>query len=199
MCIIIAKPIGANLPPIEHIRQSFNNNSHGFACMWVNKKEKIEHYKTMSLLKCISFYKYLLEDKEKWKGIPMTFHFRLATHGSKNIQNCHAFMDDCKTVGFQHNGVLGLDVPKGMDITDSEYFFKFLFLPLYKLNKNEMNFDHVIDNMRGSGWDRFAFLRKNKIHLYGVFSELNGCYYSNRTYEPNKYNFHYNKINGYGV
>lgn len=193
MCIIIAKPISVCLPPINHIKESFKSNPDGFACMWTNKKGKIQDYKTMNILDCLSFYRQLLQDENKWKETPMTFHFRLATHGSRGIQNCHAFMDDHKTVGFQHNGILNFNVPESMDITDSEYFFKFLFIPLYKLNKNEMNFDHVIQNLKGS-FDKFVFLQKDKLYLFGMFHEDGGCFYSNRTYKQIMYSTPYRFI-----
>ena len=189
MCIIIGKPKGAALPPLSHIEKSWNSNSDGFGCLWTHSGE-IRSYKTMSKGNCISFYKSITGEK-KWLNIPMLFHFRFATHGSKCVSNCHAYHDDENTVGFQHNGVLRFDVPIGMDITDSEYFFRYMFLPSYKMNGNNITeISHVIDNLRGRG-DKFAFIHDENIHLFGKFIEDGGCFYSNNGYKSyDKYDYY---------
>ena len=101
------------------------------------------------------------------------------------------FHDDENTVGFQHNGVLRFDVPIGMDITDSEYFFRYMFLPSYKMNGNNITeISHVIDNLRGRG-DKFAFIHDENIHLFGKFIEDGGCFYSNNGYKSyDKYDYY---------
>jgi predicted glutamine amidotransferase len=182
MCIIIGKPVGVKLPPIAHIEESFNSNPHGFGCMWEGKKGKVQTYRTMDFDKCIQFYKSLLGNAKIWQNVPMSFHFRLATHGSKKAENCHAYTDEDKTIGFQHNGILSYTVPRDMDITDSEYFFRYLFLPVYEMSERQMNFDHVIYNLKGYS-DKFSFIHEGKLILFGSFTDDNGCYYSNSSYK----------------
>lgn len=181
MCIIIGKPKGAALPPLSHIEKSWNSNSDGFGCLWTHNGE-VRTYRTMDREKCMSFYRSIMGEK-KWINTPMLFHFRFATHGSKCVSNCHAYHDDEYTVGFQHNGVLRFNVPIGMDITDSEYFFKYMFLPSYKMNGEDIEkISHVIDNLRGTS-DKFAFIKGEELYMFGNFIKDNGCYYSNNGYK----------------
>jgi predicted glutamine amidotransferase len=185
MCIIIAKPKGVELPPVSHIESSWLGNPDGFGCLWSNKK--IKSYRTMDKRECMDFYKSLLAEGDKWRDKPMIFHFRYATHGSKKLSNCHAYCDTENTIGFQHNGVLRFDVPRGMDITDSEYFFKYLFMPSYLVNgKSIAAISHVVENLRGVS-DKFAFINADEVYLYGNFIEDTGCYYSNGGYKTYSY------------
>lgn len=178
MCIIIAKPRHVELPPIEHIEESWDSNPHGFACVWSNNGV-IKSYATLNREACINFYRSL--NRKVWKKIAASFHFRYATHGSKTKENCHAYVDKDRTIGFQHNGILRYSVPRDMDITDSEYFFRFMFLPIYESNRRLMNFDHVIENMKGGG-DKFCFVKDGEIYTYGGFIKDGGCWYSNNCY-----------------
>ena len=57
-----------------------------------------------------------------YKG-PAMFHFRIATHGSPNIDNCHPFDigDNPKSV-LGHNGILPLTMPIGEKRSDTKLF-----------------------------------------------------------------------------
>lgn len=189
MCIIIAKPRGASLPPISHIENSFRSNPHGFACLWENKG-KIKSYKTLDKAACLAFYTNLLREKQRWHDVPFSFHFRFATNGSKTESNCHAYIDETKKIGFQHNGILSYVVPKEMDITDSEYFFRNIFLPVFKTFGME---EHIIENFTEGGVNKFSFIYNGTIYLFGNFIEESGCYYSNNTYQDYEYNYGYTK------
>jgi len=188
MCIIIAKPAGVNLPPLEHVEESWNNNPHGFGAMWCDNKGKIKTYRTMDRGKCISFYKSILNSKFNFKDVPLSLHFRLATHGSKCEGNCHAFTDEQKRVGFQHNGILHVSIPKDMDITDSEYVFRYMILPSYVFHGKIHS--HVVDNIRGTS-DKFSIIADGSLLLFGAFSQDNGIYYSNSGYKSYTDYFNY--------
>ena len=193
MCIIIAKPAGQNLPPLSHIENSFINNPDGFACIW-EQKGKIKQYKTLEYSDCISFYCNLLKNKEAWVDTPFSFHFRFATHGSKTIDNCHAYVDDNNVIGFQHNGVLSYRVPKEQDITDSEYFFRNIFLPIFRMFGMKQD---IVDNLTENGYNKFSFIYDRTIYLFGNFSEVGGCYYSNSGYLPYSYKSYFKNGNAY--
>jgi glutamine amidotransferase len=54
---------------------------------------------------------------------PALFHFRIATHGSETIDNCHPFTlgQDPDTV-LAHNGILPVAIPKGDKRSDTKVF-----------------------------------------------------------------------------
>lgn len=116
---------------------------------------------------------------------PCVMHFRLATHGSIKLSNCHPFrrhgdkyhLKNSPAVWFAHNGVLNIE-PIG-DRTDSETAFSKLIYPaivLYGWGSTEA--DGIINAVRGCS--RFALMRGGDVRLYGDFiKEPDGCYYSN--------------------
>ena len=167
MCIIIAKPQGASMPPYRILENCARRNPDGFGFATVDGV-----YKTM---KFDTFIKHLYDWTTDDDAI--LIHFRYATHGSCKRSNCHPFRDDETGVSFAHNGVLNI-VPHG-DMTDSETAFRGLILPKirdYGLDSDEV-FNEIEDIIGGS---RFAFLGPDSlIRLYGNFYDFAGCMYSN--------------------
>lgn len=186
MCIIIGKPKGIALPPLEHMEESWDSNPHGFSCMWGTKKNKVGVFKTMSRKDALEFYKSLLKNASVWNDKAMSFHFRYATHGSKNIQNCHGYLNDELTLGFQHNGIFAIKVPSKLDITDSEYVFKSLIVPAFNDNNNEMPDQEVLDFISGYS-NKLSFIFRGNLYTCGNFSKENGCFYSNTSYKKYVY------------
>ncbi len=60
--------------------------------------------------------------RKMYKG-PAMFHFRIATHGSLNVDNCHPFDigDNAKSV-LGHNGILPLTMPINDNRSDTKLF-----------------------------------------------------------------------------
>lgn len=80
MCVIIYVPKGVELPSKDELRAAYNRNHDG--CGFVSKSD---HYRSLNFE---SFLKRLLKRKIDEDVI---IHFRLATHGSVSIKNCHPF------------------------------------------------------------------------------------------------------------
>lgn len=104
------------------------------------------------------------------------FHARIATHGTINLQNIHGWEED--GVYFCHNGVLSYK-NRG-DMTDSETFFRDMFMPIFRANNFEFNekVDHAVGAVIGTS--RFAFYHRDKIMTFGSFiKDEGGAVFSN--------------------
>lgn len=172
MCIIIAKPRGAEMPPLEILSYCSLRNPDGFGFAVPGRV-----FKTMRF---DDFYAALVTTVTP--DMPAVLHFRYATHGRPCKSNCHPFRDDKTGVSFAHNGILPIVPDKGK--TDSETAFRSLLLPkirAYGIDSNETN-DEICDIIGGS---RFAFLSDDgEIRLFGHFIEHRGCWYSNGNFKP---------------
>lgn len=180
MCILIAKPTGAQFPSIQAIKNSVNNNPDGFALAY-NINGGISVYKTMSAKRFINKYRALSASLNPNKTA-MILHARIATHGAIGVANCHcwkSFEDTPHEMAFAHNGILSIPNRNGM--TDSETFLRDYFEPSFALS-GWSGATRVILNKIGSS--KFAFIDKaGNIRKFGHFIlEADGCYYSNMSY-----------------
>ena len=114
MCIAILKPRSKKLLK-EHLENSWHNNPHGAGFMYPSDG-KIAVVKELNDFESFyNKYKYI-EDAE----VPMVIHFRLATHGKKDLDNCHPFLIN-DSVGFVHNGIIS-GVGTSSDKSDTNLF-----------------------------------------------------------------------------
>lgn len=171
MCIIIAKPAGAQMPPKAILRRCAMLNPDGFGFA---TKDRI--FKTLD---ADEFFKEL---KGISKDETAILHFRYATHGSIKLSNCHPFRDEKTGISFAHNGILNI-VPYE-DMTDSETAFRGRLVPVIR----EHGFDSEAFNKATYsiiGASRFAFIDKDgDYRLFGTFTHYKGCWYSNRNFMP---------------
>lgn len=89
MCIIVLKPAGRELPSDDIFRKCFNANRDGSGIAISRPDEGIVHVRKgyMSWNDFYSAYQALKIRKED----AAMFHFRLATSGGTNPENCHPF------------------------------------------------------------------------------------------------------------
>lgn len=179
MCILIAKKSNVRKMTTQEIKNSASNNPDGFGMSYVYKGKMYIH-KTFILEDIIKINDELPSDT------PIIYHFRIATHGKVNENNCHPFIDKEQGVSFAHNGVLSIENDKQKDWTDSETAFRYIFLPLLKvmdINSNE--FECAVNTIIGSS--KFAFLQENgEITTFGNFINEDGLLFSNSTYTYDK-------------
>lgn len=181
MCIIAVKIKGSEFPDIQTIKNCMDNNPDGFAAAW-NKDGKIHTFRTMDKDEMLSFYEnnILTLDPE---NTALVFHARIATHGSKKVENCHCWTDG--NLAFAHNGIL-YSLKSRDDMTDSETFFRDYFVPIFRKCNQKLAFN-VADLMIGSS--KFAFIDgRGTVKLMGNYEKykdktMKGClYFSNGTY-----------------
>jgi len=85
----------------KHLKNSWENNDDGAGLLWV-EKGKLKTFKELNSF--IVFYHKYLEIRSKIKT-PIVLHFRIGTHGKKNVDNLHPFICS-EHVGFVHNGII---------------------------------------------------------------------------------------------
>ena len=175
MCIIIVKGKGVKYPSIENVQNSCDNNPDGFAIAWAYDNV-LRTYKTMDrkdfIKKCREVFKL------DYKQTACVIHARIATHGSKKVENTHCWVDKEAALSFAHNGILS--IKNRGDMTDSETFFRDIFLPIYKAS-GWTNAELAINACIGTS--KFAFISPNgDIKVFGNYNTLKGVLYSNTTY-----------------
>lgn len=113
MCLIIASREG-KIPTCGVIEQGWKDNSDGWGLMQsdgsniiVNKGMRFDDLKPLL---------------EQVNGNPYVLHYRWATHGNKNIDNCHPFRVT-KNLYMAHNGVIGIECSNKL-MSDTWHFAK---------------------------------------------------------------------------
>lgn len=177
MCILIAKPIGVRKPTETELRTSARNNPDGCGVAWVWKK-KLNIFHAKNVDEILHLAANIPDDA------PAIYHFRIATHGSVNLKNCHPFVSDDGEIAFAHNGILSIENNKARDWTDSETAFRYLFLPIQKLYGTQSHeFEAAVQCVIGSS--KFAFLESNgTLKTFGTFINEDGLLMSNTSYKP---------------
>lgn len=169
MCVIIYKAKGVEPMTNKEIGQAWNHNPDG-AGLWHNGKV----FKSMDEKAFKERCKLIKKDDEA------VYHFRIATTGKVRKANCHPF--NIGTGILFHNGVLPFK-PKE-DITDSEYFGRYILSPALKVWP--LGTQEVLDGCRagfGSS-SKLALIRKGKVYLSGYFQDHRGLKCSNLLWVP---------------
>lgn len=189
MCLIIVKPAGAPMPPQSHFENAWDSNPHGFGAIMSNGYFSVDTFRTLNKAEAMNLWAELKSKEDKIRDLAMSFHFRLATHGSKKESNCHAFTDKKKHLGFQHNGIIHIGIPKGCDMTDSEVYFKNVVLPIYNYHGKDMDVAMEYLEAIEDGYNKLSFIWNNQHYLIGRFTHDNGLYYSNSGYLRSSYSY----------
>lgn len=108
MCIAIYKPKGTKKLDKEVFANCWKKNPDGFGCIY-QKDERAKIFKTLEEKEAEKFFEDIQND---WEVNDIVFHFRITTHWSTSIENCHPF-NAYNWFFFVHNGVLRLDDPFG--------------------------------------------------------------------------------------
>lgn len=171
MCILVVKNSGVRKMTDKEIRTCGRTNPDGFGISYFDRV--IHTYHSMDIEDVIEWNKHITTD------MPVIYHFRIATHGSVKLSNCHPFTDRQKTWTFAHNGILSIqNLP---DKTDSETFFLSV-LPLLNvgIEPGSHKFDRVVNEVLGCS--KFAFMNnKGEIFTYGQFIK-DDLLFSNTSY-----------------
>ena len=164
MCVIIVCPKGVALPSVDELRAAYMRNPDG--CGFVSESD---HYKSLHFS---TFIRRLMKRNINENVI---IHFRLATHGSVSVKNCHPFYK--AGYWFAHNGVL--PICSEHDKTDSQICFERFIYPTIK--KYGWGSDEHMKEM--NEWtdhgSKFAMLHNGEIVKSGKFIERDGRFYSN--------------------
>lgn len=124
------------------------------------------------------------------------WHFRIATHGAINLDNCHPFYigRDKKSI-LAHNGMLDMPVPLTNPISDSRLFARHILPNIggIAILDNKQNFAEIENWIKPS---KMIIMTKNPIAKYGTYilnetlGEWNNqLWWSNSSYKQNYFNW----------
>ena len=167
MCVIAYIPKGVATPDHETLSAMYRANRDGCGLAYGNCV-----FKTMSFKKCLKHI------AQRTTDTALLLHFRIATQGSVGVKNCHPFVDDATGIIFAHNGCMQMQ--RKQDKTDSEIFFRDLFLPWLQDCNGNLDDDqlwHKVDGVRNGS--RLAFMTGDRVRLVGNWQKIDGVYYSN--------------------
>jgi predicted glutamine amidotransferase len=202
MCIIVAKPIGAEVD-MDTLQICGDNNGDGCGYAF-HDGDKIQVRKFLSTEALLTSYQDVVKTQFTEKDTPAILHFRIATEGAINKDNCHPFKISDDLI-MAHNGTIkGIDLIEGA--TDSESFAKnylsFLTPDLLQRNsvqrliKKDLTFNKLAF-LDSDG--RITILNMEK----GELDDSTGVWYSNTSYKCYRRSYYggagYNDWHNYGV
>lgn len=185
MCIIaygLKKDIGT-----QRFQNCLTNNPDGFFLLGFKRgcKDDNPDFLIRTLLK--------KEVVATWEKIPNDYvvilHARIKTHGSISEKNIHGW--NGSGWYFCHNGILSIK-NKG-DLTDSETFFRYLFLPAFGetvIKETNEGIDDMVNTIIGQS--KFVFWKNGKMLFYGNFERPDKnkfAYFSNSSYKKKEYSY----------
>ena len=189
MCLLTLMPEGVTMS-YENASRSAKSNPDGFGfAIHVGNAILTDH--DMNFEKLWTRF----TDARKVQSGPALFHFRIATHGFVNTDNCHPFYvgDDTQSV-VGHNGILPIAVPVNDSRSDTRLFAE-IVLPhcggVERLD-DELFFKELESWSRGSKMVIMTVNPATKCDWY-IVNEKDGhwgkdsVWYSNHSYEPYVY------------
>lgn len=185
MCIIIAKPMGAQFAPKSNVSRACEANPDGFGIAYYTKGDSsVQVFRTLD----VKLFKkrYAEVCKRDPKTTAVLIHARIKTHGTVKLENVHCWHDEASGLVFAHNGILS--IKNRDDMTDSETFFRDIFIPILSFGGWEAA-NKAINAIIGTS--KFAFLNTSgEIFTYGQYIKDRGVLYSNTSYKERVTTFH---------
>ena len=165
------------MPTERELRLAYEHNPDGWGVVSSNGL----YARGMDFDEFLSLIKFVRKDDA------CIIHFRIATHGSIKVSNCHPFKGVLagEPLYFAHNGILPIRARK--DMTDSETEFRDVILPAAEVfGYGSPDFDAMIS--RRIHTSKFAFMRYGRIKVYGRWlREDNGLMWSNLNHRHQGY------------
>lgn len=190
MCVIVYKPKGTAMPPLDVLRACWERNPDGAGLMFpaggrVRWRKGCMDWGSFERALCS------LTEQRDAREIPVALHFRIATHGGVKPGCCHPF-PVCKDfgrmreaeggcdVGFMHNGTLsGLET--GAGVSDSMAFAAGVLAPLRKMCSGLLSDPRASRILAASTQgSRFLLMDgEGGVRTYGRWLSEGGVLYSN--------------------
>jgi predicted glutamine amidotransferase len=181
MCIAIYKPENKILG-IEVVENSFLWHPDGAGFMAHDSKTN-----TLIVKKGFFTVSDFMDAYLPYAHLRCVLHFRKATHGEKDADNCHPFLIN-ENLAFVHNGVLRDAKMWDKKKSDTWHFGEAIFKPLINKGYGEIwknkTFRYLIEQTIGT-WNKFVMLDNEG--NFQIFNEIcgvwdAGCWFSNQTY-----------------
>lgn len=181
MCIAILKPKDKILDK-DLLKQCSIKNPDGCGFAYIDKKTS-----DIIINKFMLFEDFWKEYSKLQKNNTMLIHFRIATHGNVEIQNCHPFKLNDR-MALIHNGIISGYGSKTENLSDTRDFIsKVIGNISHKMWKNP-SFRELVG--KAISYSKFAILDTDE--NYYIINEdkghwYNGVWFSNKSYEIVKY------------
>lgn len=184
MCIAIYKPADKSISK-ESLAQCFRANPDGAGFMY-NSSRKLH------VLKGFFTFAEFWEAYEPFQEEQCVIHFRIKTHGSIGIDNCHPF-NITSNIGFVHNGIIpGYGIK---EMSDTYHFNERVLKHLVNTYGRRTIFDEIMQDLfeEAIGWSKLIFL--DNLGNVKITNEQrgdwdNGVWYSNASYKVPTYQVH---------
>lgn len=194
MCIIAHTAKKQHMPR-ANVEQCMKSNSAGFFMAELRPDGTRRTIRTMSQADALKFFDECSPDNG------FVLHARIPSYGGTSLDNVHGWEQD--GIVFMHNMTLreldGMMKEDGWKRTDSEYFFRHVFMPLfnafgkdaYRDGKLNPYIDKLVRFFAGST-NRFLFIMPDNVVLkYGTSGwtkDFGGnCEFSNQSYRVPSY------------
>lgn len=196
MCLLCFVPPKAT-PKRKHLENACKNNPDGFGFAFLTDKGFIVERSMSADALLTKFYKL----RKQYRNAPALFHARLATHGTKNLSNCHPFyVAGSKKTLLAHNGILPVNIGQGDTRSDTKVFAEdyLKHLGIEQLD-DPIGYDIISEYCRGSKLVILNLDGRLQYQWYiinessGTYDDKDKCWYSNTGYKsaarytPGKY------------
>ena len=192
MCIIVAKPMGVEMPDENTLFECFTSNPDGAGFMWADGKTV--HIRK-GFMEWEDFADALNDEipERHRKDTTIVLHFRIATHGKVQPMCCHPFPissseKDLQKLQFEsrfgiaHNGIISGRTTNDKRSDTMDFIMK-VVAPLAKMNPSFMHNSHALDLLDGACGSKLAIIdNAGDLATVGEFIEDDGVLYSNTSY-----------------
>ena len=197
MCIAIVKPLDKTISE-DRLRTCYNNNKDGCGFAYIKDN-------AIFVKKFMEFEAFYKEYKLVETTSPMLIHFRIATHGKVELDNCHPFKLNNRMV-LIHNGIISGYGDKEKKSDTRDYIDKVLSKISWKMWKNPA-FREMVG--QAIGYSKLGIMDvSGEMYIinYNKGVVEDGVWYSNssfKEYEPKtttsrtNYKYDYNKYYAY--
>ena len=182
MCLAIYKPANTDIKE-NYLRNGFRTHNDGAGIAWAENG-------VLHLEKGIFSIDKFLEVYERVKQFDCLIHFRKATHGKIDKENCHPFLFNDNKLALIHNGILSIKC-QVEGLSDTAHFVKFVLEPLVKIYGVPINNGALFYLVGTSiGTDKMAVMDGKGVTYIinedkGTWDE--GVWYSNTSYKWEPY------------
>ena len=172
MCVIIYKKKESKIE-LETLLLARNTNSDGMGLAYFDEKEGVIFEKNLKPSK-----KDLQSCIKKTEGKDAIFHFRIATSGGVNLENCQPIYNSKANFLRFHNGVVHSLNSVSPNASDT-------VLLSYLLEHSEVDKNKLLEKLAIKTFSKFVLIDdSNKLFLFGDFKTYKGLLCSNLNFVP---------------
>ena len=172
MCVIIYKKKDIKIE-LETLLLARNTNPDGMGLAYFDEKEGVIFERNLKptktdLKNCI----------KKTEGKDAIFHFRIATSGGVNLENCQPIYNKKGNFLLFHNGVIHSLNGVSTNASDT-------VLLSYLLEHEEVDKNKLLEKLANKTYSKFVLINElNQVFLFGEFKEYKGLLCSNLNFVP---------------